>query len=513
LSIRTKSNRLLGFFAISLAIVSGISASGQINDTGFSPDDFDTSLRSHPSVRSEDRSLRPDTTLPIIFPGLGKGFWNRNDEVGKRIAVLPVFAFEGGVEAGDKGIYRTSAGIALRSQFGKFAFRGSVIGGGLRQPGYLREFTDSLGIVPSLGRNLATEGTAFLFPSAALSFSPNEIFTFDLGFGKHFFGSGHRSMFLSDVAYNYPYLRIDTEVWHIRYTNVFAWQKDIRIDPTDPGTFRDKFSSTHYLSWAISPRFNVGLFETIVWQGQDTLSNRGFDPNYLNPIIFFRPVEFSIGSPDNAIIGLDLTYKLDRHWLLYGQLVFDEFLLSEFRARDGWWGNKWGAQLGAKAVDPFGFSESFLRAEFNVARPFTYTHGSVLQNFGHYNQPLAHVLGTNFYEGILQMYSETGPFFFDAQWVYAVYGRDRDSLNLGGDIYRSYADPAEIYGNEIAQGERHTLFYQRLTAGMILNRKMNLRLSAYYIYRRLDRQGGLLNNDHILGVRLATELFREYTDF
>lgn len=485
----------------------------QINDSGFEDSDWDISIRSHPSVRSDNRPLDSDSTEALLFSKIGEGFWETGEARRSKVSVLPVFVFSGGYGTNRGGIYQTSAGIAINSEFGKFSFAGRVLGGGIRQPAYLREFTDSLGVIPSFGRNLATTGSAFLLPTGALSFQPSEIFRFELGFGKHFFGSGHRSLFLSDVAYNYPYFRIDTDVWHIRYTNLFAWQRDISADPTDPSAFRDKFSSTHYFSWAIAPRFNVGLFESIVWQGQDTLSNRGFDPNYLNPIIFFRPVEFSIGSPDNAIIGLDLSYKLNRDWFLYGQIVFDEFLLSEFRAREGWWGNKWGAQIGVKAKDLIGESGSFFRAEFNLARPFTYTHGSVLQNFGHYNQPLAHILGTNFYEGILQGYFETGSLFFDAQWNYAVYGRDPDTLNLGGDIYRSYANPAEIYGNEIAQGIRHTLLYQRLTAGIILNRNMNLRLSAYYVYRRLDREGSFVNNEHIIGVRIATELFRQYTDF
>ena len=69
-----------------------------------------------------------------------------------------------------------------------------------------------------------------------------------------------------------------------------------------------KYTTTHYLSWAISKRVNLSFFDAIVWSATDSAGNyRGFDAQYLNPIIFMRPVEFSIGSPDNALMGLNLS--------------------------------------------------------------------------------------------------------------------------------------------------------------------------------------------------------------
>lgn len=505
--------RSLNLGLVTILLLSAGSLSAQISFL-VDRDEFSAAKRTFTSVQKRWYELLPDTAHSQLLNTVNFGYPSPRDSADFRIGILPLLVAEAGYSNQADALFEASAGVALGVSKGKFSLHGEFLGGLTGQAQYLNQFTDSLGILPSRGRNLSSSGNAaFAMPSVALNFRANEIFTFELGYGKNFFGNGHRSLFLSDAAYNYPYLRIETDVWHIKYINLFSALKDISDDPGNPEAYRNKFSSTHYFNWAISSRFNIGLFETIIWQGSDTLSDRGFDPNYLNPIIFFRPVEFSIGSPDNAIIGLDLSFKLSSSIMLYGQLVFDEFLLSEFRARDGWWGNKWGAQIGFKSFELFGLENAFLRGEFNLARPFTYTHGSVLQNFGHYNQPLAHPLGTNFYEGLLQAYYEKNDWFFEAQWNYAVYGRDPDSLNFGGDIYRSYANPAEIYGNEIAQGIQSKLFYQKLSVGIILNRKINLRASAYYIYRRLDQQEALINNEHIFGVRLATELFRTYTDF
>ncbi|MCH2215426.1 MAG: hypothetical protein MK086_09675 [Flavobacteriales bacterium] len=476
---------------------------------------YSSNERTFPSVRTNWFENFPVESKSLFLDSFGKGFFQIPDSDNISFSLLPLVNIEGGYSSIDGGVFETSAGFTIKANLKKFTVVADLWAGVLDQPGYLQDFSDSLGVIASRGRveELSNGGSFYIMPSLAVSFKPNEIFNFQLGYGKNFFGNGHRSLFLSDVAYNYPYLRIDTDVWRIKYINLFSALKDISADPYDPRKYRDKFSSTHYFNWAVSPRFNVGLFETIIWQASDTLSDRGFDPNYLNPIIFYRPVEFSIGSPDNAIIGLDLSYKLTRSTIIYGQLVFDEFLLSEFRARDGWWGNKWGAQFGFKALGAFGLENSFLRTEFSLARPFTYTHGSVLQNFGHYNQPLAHPLGTNFYEGLVHAYYQKRDYFFEGQWNYSVYGRDVDSLNLGGNIYRSYANPAEVYGNQIAQGHRSTVLYQRLSAGIILNRNLNLRASIYYVLRDLNEENSSSKTEHLFGIRLATELYRTYTDF
>ena len=56
----------------------------------------------------------------------------------------------------------------------------------------------------------------------------------------------------------------------------------------------------HLLSFNVTDWLNFSVFESIVWQGKDTLNNRGFDINYINPFVFYRPVEYNIGSADNA---------------------------------------------------------------------------------------------------------------------------------------------------------------------------------------------------------------------
>jgi hypothetical protein len=477
-------------------------------------------VRHHLSVRPlqvrhlpEGFGTNADTAA--ILGQAAQRFWNSPDKGKFDAAFLPLIDLGIGASSDEGTLFTTRAGLAANITFGsKLSLYADFMGGIETLPGYVYQFTDSLGVLPSAG-NYRREGRGFLnaFPTARLAYAPSQYFEFELGYGRNFFGNGYRSMFLSDVAFNYPYLKITTDVWNVKYVNVFSMLRDVRTDLPKGGPYRNKFTTTHYLSWAVTDWFNLGLFETIVWQSRDTLLERGFDPHYLNPIIFYRPVEFAIGSPDNAIIGLDMSFRLSGNFQLYTQLLLDEFLLSEFRDRTGWWANKWGAQVGAKWFNMLGKQGFHSQLEFNVARPFTYTHGSVLQNFGHFNQPLAHVLGTNFYEVLGRIYREKGPWYGEARMMYALYGRDPDERNFGGDIYRSYANPYQQYGNVIAQGRKSDLYYGELTAGRIINKAMNLRAALKYTPRHISTHGVGKSTEHIIGFSISSALYNSYRDF
>ena len=85
------------------------------------------------------------------------------------------------------------------------------------------------------------------------------------------------------------------------------WLRDIRQEVEKDGAFLTKYMANHYLSWNVSKRLNVGLFESVIW---DNSNDRGFDVNYLNPIVFFRAIEFESGQDaGNAILGASAKYK------------------------------------------------------------------------------------------------------------------------------------------------------------------------------------------------------------
>ena len=92
-----------------------------------------------------------------------------------------------------------------------------------------------------------------------VSYQANKHFNFQFGHGKHFIGDGYRSMLLSDNSFNYPYLKITTDVWKLQYVNLFSLTKIYEMSLKWP-VFIEKFSTIHYLSYNLNKRLNIGLF-------------------------------------------------------------------------------------------------------------------------------------------------------------------------------------------------------------------------------------------------------------
>ncbi|MBL4586334.1 MAG: hypothetical protein JKX84_04645 [Flavobacteriales bacterium] len=315
----------------------------------------------------------------------------------------------------------------------------SIRGGGFRPPEHVAEFIRNNGVNPGTGKvGTGAYLNTFFDPSGYLSYSPSEHFNVQAGYDKLFIGNGYRSLFLSDNSDQFAFLKLDTRVWRIRYVNVFANFRDIRPNATS----RNKFATFHYLSLNVAKRFNIGLFEAITWQGKDSTGVRGFEPNYINPIIFYRPVEFSVNSPDNVLLGFDIRYRFGKNNHIYGQLILDEFLTGEVfsslkkdtNTQTGFWGNKQGFQVGIKGWDLFWIKNLYYQSEFNWVRPFTYTHLTIEQNYGNANQPLAHPRGANFLESVNVLRYRKNNWLFEAKFIYANYGLDTNNVSYGGNI-------------------------------------------------------------------------------
>ncbi|MFA6128887.1 MAG: hypothetical protein WC699_16430 [Bacteroidales bacterium] len=399
-----------------------------------------------------------------------------------------------------------------KGENGKSGERDSVVGGQPvvefytsyyesqgRFPHYMDSVASISGGIPGQGSIYRPSGIwDHSYSTAWTRYTPNRIFSFELGTGKNFFGNGYRSMLLSDNARNYPYFRIDTRFWRIHYTNLWSEFQDVnyRMDPKSP--YQKKYGAFHYLSYSITNRLELSFFEAIIWQGRDSLHTRGFEFNYLNPIIFLRPVEWTLGSPDNALLGLNLNYKILENSSIYGQLLIDEFPIAHLKARDGYWANKYGGQIGAKgffkireassvkreAEDSTSLSlhaspltphdsphgkKVFLQSELNFARPYTYSHWTSKQNYGHFNQPLAHPLGANFIEWVSFARLHWDRFFMEGRYSWAKFGANYDGLNYGQDIFLSYDIYVNDLGNYIGQGLSTTLTYKTITCSYLLN--------------------------------------------
>lgn len=198
---------------------------------------------------------------------------------------------------------------------------------------YVRDHIQSRKVVPAEGfwKGYKEEGVDFFTSSGYISFNATEHINFQLGQDRFFIGNGMRSMLLSDVGHSYPFLKIQTQVWHFSYTNLFAQLRgNTATEGAVVGYMPKKFLALHHLSLNLTDQLNIGLFEAIV-SGDSVLG--GFEVDYLNPVIFYRAVEHNINNSTtgNALLGMDAKWNLLRHFQLYGQFVLDEFHLGYLR--------------------------------------------------------------------------------------------------------------------------------------------------------------------------------------
>jgi hypothetical protein len=354
---------------------------------------------------------------------------------------------------------------------------------------------------------------SYQYYAGYVSYSPNRIFNFQLGRDKNFLGDGYRSLFLSDQSNSYPFVKISTTVWKIKYVNLFTLFKDASTS-SFKNDFKNKYATFHYLSWNATHRFNLSLFESILWQGTDSNRSRLFDVNYLNPVIFYRPVEYSLGSSDNSFLGIAFKLKVGKKYAhqFYGQLLLDEFLLKEIKAMKGWWGNKQGVQVGYNYFDVAGIKNLQLQTEVNVVRPYTYSHGSVQQNYSHFNQSLAHPLGANFVESISLLNYHSKRWLIEAEYVYAVQGRDYKNIHYGGNIFDPYLTRPYEYGNKIGQGLKTNLSYRKFKIAYTLLPSMDMAVEAGIVQRTESNRLNSLTSTYVF-IGIKTRLLNTYNDY
>ncbi len=347
-------------------------------------------------------------------------------------------------------------------------------------------FISANGVVPGQGfyKAFKNSGVDFFYSNGYVSYSPSKYVNMTMGYGKNFIGDGYRSMLLSDASFNYPYLKLTADFKKVKYTVLYNQFIDRSSKLSPEFGFDRKWATMHYLQVMLWDRLNLGLFDAIVWENADSTGHRGFDVQYLNPVILLRPVEESFGSPDNALVGATFNVRVNKHFNVYGQLMLDEFKLSHVKARDGWWANKFGYQLGVSGWNLMNISSLNARIEYNQARPYTYAHGVTIESYSHYSQPLAHPLGANFREFIAMASYTRGNWMANLKMNFAMYGADTAGKDFGKNIFIPYDQHVSELGNKIGQGLKTNLTIADASLSYLLNRRTNMRVEAGVTLRK-----------------------------
>jgi hypothetical protein len=485
-------------------------------------------LSFHSSLRpylSRTYALLGDTFVPFNYYKFNNFFLSKtfNEKPEKRnwynLQVHPIIDAQIGYDGLlKKPVFAAMGGLHAKLNINNdFTLAGTLVSGIQQLPFYLDTTFAKQKISSEFGQTYGTKNYAFTDFTGYVSYSPrqNKYFNFQLGRDKHFIGDGYRSLLLSDFAPAYPYFKINTNIWRLQYSAWYTWMYDILNANGIKNNFTNKFGTFHYLSYNIIKELNVAFFENVIWRGTDSNQVRTFDLNYLNPVIFLRPQEYSVGSPDNAFIGLNINGKLFKTLKLYGQLALDEFFLKEIRARRGWWANKQGWQLGGKYINVFKIKGLSVQVEYNQVRPYTYTHGLVQQNYAHYGLPLAHPYGANFREYNSTIALRKSNWQLSWQGLYAIVGKDSANANsnLGQNIFLSYVTRPYEYGHKTTQGIKTTILQSHFKFTYYLIPNMNLRAEVGYIQRSESNTENYKLQNPFVYFALRSSFWNSYKDY
>jgi len=374
------------------------------------------------------------------------------------LAVNPVLQFSEGFEkGGSKPIFVNSRGVSVRGLIAKkLGFSSIITDNQERGPQFLQQQVNKFRAVPGVGfyKPFKTNGYDYFDARGYITFAAvKNYIDVQFGYDKNFIGNGYRSLFLSDWGNSNLFLKINTKIWKFNYQNLFM-ELMPQFKKNGDTLLDRKYAAMHHLSMNVTKWLNVGLFEGIIFGRKNN-----FELEYLNPVIFYRSAEGNVGSPDNAVAGFDFKANVAHRLQFYGQLLLDEFVLSNVRHDPTNWTNKFGFQLGLKYTDAFTVKNLDVQLETNRVRPFTYSHNDTIANYTHYNQPLAHPLGANFQEFIvIANYQPSPKWYAYLRAIYYYQGLDSAGRNFGANPFRDYTTRVGETGYKVGSGNKATCF-------------------------------------------------------
>lgn len=356
--------------------------------------------------------------------------------------------------------FNNTRGLLVKGQLGaKLSFETYFYENQSRFQSYITDFVGSTGVVPGQGRVKDFKEDAFDYAQSGgyVSYAPFEFLSIQAGHHKHFIGNGYRSLILSDNAFNYPFLRMNT--WSLKnklnYSFMVASLQDLeRVNTGEltEGIFRRKGMSVHHLEYAINRKLSVSLSQLVIWQTQDTSGRNEVNPAMFNPVIGIHPAINGLDDNNNALIALGLRYNPFKQVEAYGQFVLD-----------GTENNQYAWQAGVKASP---LRRLFLQFEGNVVQPgaFVQTSTEFDNSFTHYNQGLAHILGNGFEEVIFRAmyrYKRIIPEF---------------QINYSVREVKHPVDDASGQGITLFTSQRTTVLWSEFRLSYLLNPATNLRV-------------------------------------
>jgi hypothetical protein len=382
-------------------------------------------------------------------------------------------------------------------------------------PLQFRQFVDSNQVVPGVGfwkRFKQTKGVDYFDARGSVTWNVTKYVNMQFGYDQQFIGNGYRSLFFSNFSPNSLFLKFNTRIWKLNYTNLFTemfpfpmFRGDILLDR--------KYMASHHLSINVLPWLNVGAFESMVFGTPNT-----FKMSYLQPIIFLNTLVAKNNGTNNANIGFDFKANALHHVQVYGQYLLDNLDGNEGRTGKDWWGNRHAYQLGLKYVDVLGVKNLDVQAEYNQVRPFTYSGEDTVSSYTHYRQPIAHPMGGNVREVIgIVRYQPLKKLYLFGRINYWKQGLDSARYNFGSRPLQPHTSVAD--GGRRLREDGYPMFAGIQAQGLngsftaSYELKENLFFDLGFMYRIFDKTDAPKTTTSVITGGIRWNMFRRDYDY
>jgi hypothetical protein len=204
---------------------------------------------------------------------------------------------------------------------------------------------------------------------------------------------------------------------------------------------RDKWIAAHRLEAAVTPSLDLGFQEVVIY------GDRGPEPAYLNPLMFYWAAQSYMGDKDNVMMAVDADWRVHpglRWWATY---AIDDLKKLEIFSND--FSNKFSLQSGLMWTDPLGLEDVDIHADYVRIEPWIYTHKIPINTFRHFDSPLGHSLGPNSDRWRVKLKRRwsrdmaTSLSFSRSRHGDNVLLEDGTIINVGGDLHRGWRPGGE----------------------------------------------------------------------
>ncbi|RLD49995.1 MAG: hypothetical protein DRI94_09840 [Bacteroidetes bacterium] len=424
------------------------------------------------------------------------------NEKGFTLSVNPLFYLETAKVSGNDSInyFINTRGIEIKGNIGtKISYYSSFRENQARFRDYIYDWSWNRLVIPGQGalKKSNTDISVYDFSSASgyLSYTPFKWFNFQAGQDKNFIGEGHRSLFLSDNAMNYPFAKLNFTYKNFKYVTMFTQFQDFEKVYYD--YHFKKHAAFNYLSYNYNNRIELGLFEGVIYRTTDTSAYvNKFPADFFIPIIGMRSLVNGFGSEHHVIVGLNAKLKITDFIQAYGQFAIDDPKQ-----------NKYAYQGGLKVFDILHSKikdlKWYFQAEYNTVSSGTYSCTDLkYQTWTHYNQEFAVPFGSDFSEIFLNSDLTYKNFRLNFRYNFI-------TLNKNGTFSDIYMLDNYTY---LIIPEKEIISHKTLTVSYIINRRSGLQLYAGADYRTNKKTDGQPTEKYIM-FGLRTSLNNFYYDF